>query len=148
MEIFSLFAVSLEKINKSINKIKNLKIAEYGIKSAHFNCMMHIDLADEGLTTTEISKDCGVDKAFVSRTTADLVKFGLIQKNKKYEDGRKYKIKYILTEKGKNVIKETKDLIEKNLFELCGKISEHDMKSFVRVVLSINEKISKQKSLA
>lgn len=149
MEKFSAFALSLENINKCINKIKSIKISEYGIKLAHFNCMMHIDLTDDGLTTTELSQDCGVDKAFVSRTTADLIKSGLIQKNKKFDDGRKYKIKYILTEKGRQIIKETKDLIEKNLEEICGKISEYDMKSFVRVILSMSENMSnKSKAFA
>lgn len=62
---YSAIAVSLENINKCINKIKSMKISEFGIRSAHFNCLMHIDLSSEGLTPTEISKDCGVDKAFV-----------------------------------------------------------------------------------
>ena len=128
-----------------MNKIKSKKISEYGIRPAHFDCMMHIDMSDEGLTPTELSKDCGVDKAFISRTTADLVKSGFIQINKKFSDGRKYRNKYILTEDGKNVIKETKDLIEKQLKEMCGKISEFDMRAFVKIVLSINDMIDSKK---
>lgn len=143
MNNFSAFAVSLENLNKYINKIKNTKISEYGIRIAHFNCMMHIDLSAEGLTPTEISEDCGIDKAFVSRTTADLIKGGFIRINQKFNDGRKYRNKYVLTEKGQNVIEETKALIEKYLTEVCGKIGEFDMNSFVRAILSINEGMNK-----
>jgi len=149
MEVFivinySAIAVSLENINKCINKIKSMKISEFGIRSAHFNCLMHIDLSSEGLTPTEISKDCGVDKAFVSRTTADLVKGGFIQINQKFNDGRKYRNKYILTEKGKEVIRETRALIEKYFSEISDKISEYEMKCFLRVVLAISESVNKK----
>ena len=143
MEKTSLW-LSLENITKCVDKIKSIKMSEFGIRAAHFNCMMHIDLSTEGLTPTELSKDCGVDKAFVSRTTADLVKGGFIEMNQKFNDGRKYRNKYILTEKGKMVIKETKALIEKYFSEISDKISEYEMKCFVRVMLAINENISKK----
>ena len=144
MENISAFAVSLENINKYINKIKNIKISEYGIRIAHFNCMMHIDLSKEGLTPTEISQDCGIDKAFVSRTTADLIKGGFIRINQKFNDGRKYRNKYILTEKGQSVMQETKTMIENYLTEVCGKIGEIEMRSFINVILSINENMNKK----
>lgn len=136
--------LSLENVTKCFEKIKSTKMAEFGIRSSHFNCMMQIDLSCEGLTSTELSKDCGVDKALVSRTTADLIKGGFIETNKKYNDGRKYKNKYILTEKGKAVISETKALLEKLFCEIGDKISEYEMKCFVRVMLAINETISKK----
>lgn len=138
MDKFSLL-LSLENVTKCIDKIKSIKISEFGIRSAHFNCMLHIDLSSEGLTPTELSKDCGVDKAFVSRTTADLVKGGFIQTNQKFNDGRKYRNKYILTEKGKEVIRETKALIEKYFNEISDKISEYELKCFMRVMLAISE---------
>ena len=146
MDSFSSFALSLENITKCINKIKSIKISEFGIRAAHFNCMMHIDMSADGLTPTELSKDCGVDKAFVSRTTADLIKGGFIQTNQKFHDGRKYKNKYILTEKGREVIKETKAMIEKYFSDLSEKISEYEMSCFIRVILAINESASKKNS--
>jgi DNA-binding MarR family transcriptional regulator len=144
LENISALAVSLENINKYINKIKNIKISEYGIKIAHFNFMMHIDLSKEGLTPTEISQDCDVDKAFVSRTTAELIKGGFIRINQKFNDGRKYRNKYILTEKGQSVMQETKMMIEKYLTEVCGKIGDIEMKSFIDIILSISENMNKK----
>ena len=138
MDKFSLL-LSFDNITKCVEKIKSIKISEFGIRSAHFNCMMHIDLSSDGLTSTEISKDCGIDKAFVSRTTSDLIKGGFIQTNQKFNDGRKYRIKYILTEKGKAVIKETKALLEKYFSEISDKISEYDVKCFWRVMTAISE---------
>lgn len=138
MDQFSLL-LSLENIGKCIEKIKCCKISEFGIRPAHFNCMMHIELSPEGLTPTELSKDCGVDKAFVSRTTSDLVKAGLIRTNEKFHDGRKYRNKYILTEKGKEVICETKKIVEHFFTQIGDKIGEYEMKCFLRVMLALNE---------
>lgn len=138
MDKFSLL-LSFENITKCMEKIKSIKISEFGIRSAHFNCLMHIDLSSDGLTPTEISKDCGIDKAFVSRTTSDLVKGGFIKTNQKFNDGRKYRNKYILTEKGKEVIKETKALLEKYFSEISDKISEYEMKCFLQVMAKISE---------
>ena len=143
MENFSAFALSLESLNKSFNKIKSAKISEFGIRAAHFNCLIHIDLSSEGLTSTEISKDCGLDKAFVSRTTSDLLKGGFIKTNEKFNDGRKYRNKYILTEKGKEVIFEIKALIERFFSEISEKISEYDMRCFWKVMTAISDTLSK-----
>ncbi len=143
MDKFS-FLLSLESFTKCINKIKNVKISEFGIRTAHFDCMMHIDLSEEGLTPTEISKECGVDKAFVSRTTADLMKGGFIQFNDKFRDGRKYRNKYVLTEKGKEVIRETKAMVMRYFNDIGDRISEYEMKCFLRVMMAINEKLNMQ----
>ena len=131
--------LSFENITKCFEKIKSTKMSEFGIRPSHFNCMMQIDLSSEGLTSTELSKDYGIDKALVSRTTADLVKGGFIVTNQKFNDGRKYRNKYILTEKGKAVISETKALLEKLFCEIGDKISEYEMKCFLHVMLAINE---------
>ena len=143
MDSFSSFALSLDNVTKCINKIRNTKISEFGIRPAHLNCMMHIDLSADGLTPTEISKTCGVDKSFVSRTTTHLIKGGFIQSNKKFDDGRKYKVKYILTEKGQAVISETRAMIENYFSDINQKISEYEMNCFIRVVLTLSESVRK-----
>ena len=142
MDNFSAIALSVEELIKNVNKIKSAKVSEFGIHMAHFNCLMHIDLSTEGLSPTELSKDCGIDKAFVSRTTSDLLKGGFIKTNEKFNDGRKYRNKYILTEKGKEVIKEIKMLFS----DIGDKISEYEMRCFWRVVSTISESVNKKSS--
>jgi DNA-binding MarR family transcriptional regulator len=147
MDQFSLI-LSLENVAKYFERIKSSKIAEFGIRIAHFNCLIHIDLSADGLTPTELSKNCGVDKAFISRTTSDLVKGGFIETNQKYEDGRKYRLKYILTEKGKFVLHETKKTVEHYFSELGNKIGEYEMNSFMRVMGMIDELAHKDQAEA
>lgn len=141
MDNFDVLAVSFESINKCVNRIKSSKISKYGLRPSHFDCMVHIDLSEDGLTSTEISKECKVDKAFVSRTTADLMEGGFIELNQKFNDGRKYRVKYILTEKGKNVLLETRALIDEFFADMIGVVSEEDMKCFWKVMKALNETV-------
>jgi len=143
MTDFSSLAISLDNISKSINSIKSSIVSGYGIRVAHFNCLICIDQSVEGLTHTEITRNCGIDKAFASRVSADLIKGEFIQVNKKFDDGRKYRIKYILTEKGTQVIKEARAAIDKLFSELGEKISEYEIKCFFRVVRAVDEVLNK-----
>lgn len=138
MEKFSEITVGIGNINRAINKIKRERLAQSGIRNAHLTCMMYIDLETDGLTPTEISKCCTVDKGFVSRITADLIKCGFICTNSKFHDGRKYRNKYILTETGKSLISDIQNAVEEYFIELGAKIDEHEMKSFLNVITSIN----------
>ena len=52
---FSEISICIEKINKQISKIKRDKTARFGLKNAHFSCMLHIDITPDGLTSTELS---------------------------------------------------------------------------------------------
>ena len=147
MDSFDVLAVSFETINKCVNRIKSSKISKFGLRPSHFDCMVHINLSEDGLTSTEISKECKVDKAFVSRTTADLVEGGFIEINQKFNDGRKYRVKYILTEKGKTVLMETRVLIDEFFSDMCGVISDEEMKCFWKVMMALNETISTKKPI-
>ena len=147
MDNFDVLAVSFESINKCVNRIKSSKISKYGLRPSHFDCMVHIDLSEDGLTSTEISKECKVDKAFVSRTTADLMEGGFIELNQKFNDGRKYRVKYILTEKGKNVLLETRALIDEFFADMIGVVSEEEMKCFWKVIKALNETIGAKNSI-
>lgn len=144
MESFSEIAICLENICKQITKIKRDKTAQFGLKNAHFSCMLHIDITPDGLTSTEISKACNVDKAFVSRTTTDLIKGGFICINEKFNDGRKYRNKYILTEKGEGVILDVKNALSEYFSELGGQLGKYETESFLKTVVAINGMIENQ----
>jgi DNA-binding MarR family transcriptional regulator len=141
---FSEISICIEKINKQISKIKRDKTARFGLKNAHFSCMLHIDITPDGLTSTELSRVCNVDKAFVSRTTTDLINGGFICINEKFNDGRKYRNKYILTEKGKNVILDVKNALSEFFSELGGRLGKYEIDNFLKTVVAINDMIGNQ----
>ena len=144
MRNFSEITLCIDNINKKISKIKSEKISRLGIKNTHFNCMMHIYAVADGLTPTEIARSCNVDKAFVSRISADLIKGDLICINEKFNDGRKYRNKYILTQKGISVICDVKSSVEEYFAELESKIGERAMNAFADTAALINDFIKNQ----
>jgi DNA-binding MarR family transcriptional regulator len=104
-------------------------------------CLVKIKQSPEGLNSTELSHICDIDKAFVSRITTYLIKEDLIKINEKFNDGRKYKHKYILTEKA-NVMME--DIIQSIVYAfsiVTENIPKEELMTFYRVLNAFNDNI-------
>ena len=63
---FETFTVLITKINRCIRKIKNLEMAEYGLRSAHISCLYYL-YGETDLTATDLCERCEEDKATISR---------------------------------------------------------------------------------
>ena len=141
MERFTAFTINLSNIERSLHKAKGKKMAQYGLRATHLMCMIQIDQSGDGLTPTEISKTCAIDKAFVSRITSDLMDQEFIKINEKFNDGRKYRQKYVLTEKGYGLMSEIHDIIDKVVANISGAVSDDELKCFYKVLDVINSSI-------
>lgn len=142
MERFTAFTINLSNIERSLHKIKSMKMAQYGLRATHLMCMAQIESSKDGLTPTQIAQECAIDKAFVSRITNDLIAQSFIQINDKFNDGRKYRQKYILTEKGYAVMEEVKEIIDKVIANIRGTVSADELKCFYKVLDVINKNIN------
>jgi DNA-binding MarR family transcriptional regulator len=98
---FSRFSMYIERISKNIKRIKDSVMEEFGLRSAHVMCLFYLRASENGLTVTELAKACGVNKAFVSRVTSELLEKNYISREKKSEHA--YNVKYILAEKGQKI---------------------------------------------
>lgn len=63
---FETFTILISRINRSIRKIKNQEMADWGLKSIHVSCL-HYLRSQGSLTATELCERCEEDKAAVSR---------------------------------------------------------------------------------
>lgn len=93
------FMLALDRITKNTKRVIDTVLKEQGLRSTHASCFFRICEAENGLSSTELAEACGVDKAFISRITAELTEGGYICKDPNSK-GIIYKRKYILTEKG------------------------------------------------
>ncbi len=141
MERFTAFTVNLSNIERSLHKVKSKKMAQYGLRATHLMCMVQIDQTPDGLTPTEIARTCAIDKAFVSRITFDLLDQDFIKINEKFNDGRKYRQKYILTEKGYGIMNEIREIIDKVVTDISDTVTEDELKCFYKVLSVINDHI-------
>lgn len=97
---FSTFTVLVDKLKRSIRKIKTEEIAEFKLKSPHVSCLYYL-YRYKSLTSKELAEICDEDKASISRSLDYLEEYGFVHCD---TDVRKrYKSPFLLTEKGTEV---------------------------------------------
>ena len=117
---FEIFSVFIVKLVKTVQTIKMKKMAEYDLKGTNAVCLCRIYESEGGLTASELSAQCGTDKAQVSRCMAELIAKGFVFRDDR--EGRRYKQKYRLTELGEKAafdvsscMKHIEDTVNKNI---------------------------------
>ena len=126
---FETFTVLIAKINRCIRKIKNLEMAEYGLRSAHISCLYYL-YGEHDLTATDLCERCEEDKATISRALDYLESNGYITCESK--SAKRYKSPLLLTEKGKEVSRQIAEKINRVLDEVSAGLSEAERVSFYR----------------
>jgi len=126
---FETFTVLITKINRCIRKIKNLEMAEYGLRSAHISCLYYL-YGETDLTATDLCERCEEDKATISRSLDYLESNGYITCESK--SVKRYKSPLLLTEKGKEVSRQIAEKINRVLDEVSASLSEAERVSFYR----------------
>ncbi len=116
-ERFETFTVLLNRISRSIRRIKNLEMAEYDLRSAHVSCLYYL-YSNENMTAGELCERCEEDKATISRALEHLKTNGFLTCEKRYRSP------LILTEKGLEVGKKISEKIDAVLNELSKGLTE------------------------
>lgn len=109
---FEAFVLSINRIYRSIQKIKSQEMVELGLRGPHVMCLFQLRQYPEGLTAAELSSLCLEDKAAVSRVISKLEELRLVQLQ---EPGgkRRYRAKIRLTEAGNQAAEKMTALIRR-----------------------------------
>ena len=126
-ERFETFTVLINRISRSIRKIKNQEMAEYGLRSAHVSCLYYV-YSGENVTSTDLCERCEEDKATISRGLVYLEENGFILCESKTP--KRYKTAIVLTEKGTEVARKISEKIDFILEEICVDLSEERRAEF------------------
>lgn len=111
---FLQFSSLLNDAQKSILRIKHKKMEHYGLGSAHVLCICLLEEHPKGLTKTELTKRCGVDKAQITRVISDILEKEYVSVSNPESS---YRQKYLLTEKGSSIAAEIrKTILDINMF--------------------------------
>ena len=94
---YEVFAGSIAKIFRSIQKIEIEEMKKYHLKGAFAQYLVVMNRYPEGITPTQLFNVCNKDKAIVSRAVSEMIEKGLITK----PDVPGYRVPLFLTEKGK-----------------------------------------------
>ena len=99
-ERFETFTVLINRISRSIRKIKNREMAEYNLKSPQISCLNYL-YTSGGLTVTDLSERCEEDKATISRSLEFLESNGYLICETK--SAKRYNSPFKLTDKGHKI---------------------------------------------
>lgn len=135
-ERFETFTVLINRISRSIRKIKNREMAEYHLRSAHVSCLYFLYI-NKGTTATDLCERCEEDKATISRALDYLETNGFLICESKC--AKRYKSPLILTDKGNEVGKKIADKIRGVLDEISDGLTEKERVAFYRSLSTISE---------
>ena len=131
--------LAFDRITKNTKRIIDTILKEHGLRSTHASCFFRICEANDGLTSTELAEACGVDKAFISRVTAELIEKGHIAKADGTEG--KYKIKFELTESGRQINREIVNIVMECIDKVDAHISVKKLEIFYELLGGIDRGI-------
>ena len=137
-ERFETFTVLINRISRSIRKIKNQEMAEYDLRSAHVSCLYYL-YTNQGATATDLCERCEEDKATISRALDHLETSGYLTCESK--SPKRYKSPLILTRKGNEVGKKIADKISRVLDTIGGGLTEEERSAFYRSLSIISESL-------
>lgn len=100
---FEAFSGSVVELNRCLQKLKDLEMRKFGLRSWHGMCLYYLGQHPEGLTVSRLTALCREDKAAVSRTLAELSKRGLTVSDQP-ENKRAYRTAHRLTEAGQALV--------------------------------------------
>ncbi|MBE6879881.1 MAG: winged helix-turn-helix transcriptional regulator [Ruminococcaceae bacterium] len=137
---FETFTILINRISRNVRKIKNLEMAEQGLRSSHISCLYYL-YKTENMTATELCEKCEEDKATVSRSIDFLEENGYIVSQSK--STKKYKNPITLSEKGKSAGQEIAGKIDRVLDEISSELSEGERIEFYRSLTVISNRLDK-----
>ena len=137
---FEAFSALLGNTMKSLEHLKAKGMGEYGLSGMHTLCMRNLYENPNGLTRTELSKRCGVDRAQITRVIGELLAKGIV-----FEMGgsSNYRKKCVLTEKGFATASEINLLIQKINSFVSGDIPPERLQVFYETLSEIFENLKR-----
>lgn len=136
--IFENFTITILKLNKLVQKIKNYEMQEYGLKTIHVMCGYYLKNHPEGLTASELTKLTLEDKAAISRALKTLQEKGFVS-----YDPNKYSAVIRLTEDGKKFAAAVCEKAEKAVEAVSYRFTDDERISFYKALGTIADNLEK-----
>ena len=134
--IFENFTITILKLNKLVQKIKNFEMREYGLKTIHVMCIYYLNNHPDGLTASELTRLTLEDKAAISRALKVLHEKGYAN-----YDPNKYNADIRLTDAGKELASLISKKADKAVCAGSYDFTEEQRNSFYRQLGTIAENL-------
>lgn len=139
-ERYKTFTVLVNRISRSIRRIKNREMAQEGLRSAHVSCLHYLYLSG-ALTATELCESCEEDKATVSRALEHLEREGYICCESRA--AKRYRSPLLLTDKGRAAGEKIAGKIAQVLDAVSAGLSDAEREAFYRSLAIISDSLER-----
>lgn len=126
---FETFAICIMELNRCLQKIKDTEMKRFGLRANHAMCLYYLGRNSEGLTVTQLTNLCRVDKAAVSRSLSQLMEKEFVYCNPA-QNKRSYRTPHYLTPKGEELVTLMNRRIEAALVNVGNGLSQSQRKIF------------------
>ncbi|MDE5565380.1 MAG: MarR family transcriptional regulator [Anaeroplasmataceae bacterium] len=138
---FQTFTLLINKITRSIHKIKAEEMKKFDLKSAHVSCLYYLYQNKDGITSKELCECCEEDKALISRALEDLEKKGLVVCHSNKE--KRYRSPLLLTDQGKEIGNYIAKRIDEVLMEASKDLSLEEKSILYKCLESISSRLAR-----
>ena len=138
-ERYRQFTTAVMGIAYSLQRIRGAALTDYQLSAQHINSIFYLDRFPEGLTPGEITRLSMEDKSSVSRSLNQLRERGFIKGTG--QEGHKYKIRYVLTEKGKEAAVVLQEKIREAVEAGGSTLSAEERTIFYNALEGVNENL-------
>lgn len=136
--IFEKFTITVLRLNKLVQKIKNYEMQEYGLKTIHVMCGYYLNANPEGLTAADLTKLTLEDKAAISRALKTLQEKGFVAYNPNH-----YNAVIRLTDEGKRFAEYISDKATKAVVAGSYDFDDKERNNFYLALNSIADNLEK-----
>ncbi len=139
--MFFRFSSAVDAMVKAVQRYKNSRMSEFGLRGMHLMFLCCLSYEDGGLTSSELADRCGVDKAFISRIAHELIVSGYIEYSDDGEEGliqrtltSRYKKKLVLTKQGHGIMPRINEMIDEAVKKVTDGLTGEQIKTFYKVL--------------
>ena len=136
---FETFVTAIMQINRSIQRLKSMEMADLGLKGTHGMCLFQLQQHPEGMTAVQLAQACEEDKAAVSRTLAELRQLGLVENAP--AGSRRYRVPITLTDAGWQATQKMNQKIIDVVMASAQGYSVQEREVFYRVLLQVADNL-------
>jgi DNA-binding MarR family transcriptional regulator len=126
------FCTAISMIHHAIQKIERVEMEKYGLKGPHAQCLLAISQYPDGITATKLCDICEKDKAAISRAVAELEGADMLVRQD--PDGKRYRSRLYLTQRGKEVADNVNHLVHTAVSKASEGYDTESREIFVHVL--------------
>ena len=138
MDRFERFSFALFEISRHWHRLADEELGKVGLKGSYATYLTTLYQYEEGITSAELCKKCGKDKADTSRAVNLFEEKGIINKS-----DNSYRCKIVLTDKGREIAQRIKTRAATAVDYAGRDLSEKDREIFYTALESIVKNLKK-----